>query len=58
MRLSRARLFLIEPRSKQIPLPAVPALFRPHRESPCRPSVDGRESRLGRDINLQGNRRK
>ena len=49
---------LIEPRTKQIPLPAVSPLLRTHCESPCRPFVEGRESRLRRKINLQGNHRK
>jgi hypothetical protein len=49
---------LIEPRAKQIPLPAVLALLRPHNESLPSLLSQRRESRLRRQINLQGNHRK
>src|SRR5581483_796730 len=40
---------LIEPRPKQIVLPAVPTLFRPHRESPNRPVPDERITTRAQD---------
>jgi hypothetical protein len=46
---------LIKPRPKQILLPAVPPLLRPHRESPCSPLDGQKESRHRRRINLQEN---
>jgi hypothetical protein len=49
---------LIEPRAKQILLPAVPPLLRPHRESPFVGLDERRESQRGREINLQENRAK
>jgi len=49
---------LIEPRPKQISLPAVSPLPRQHRESLASPLAQQRESRLRRESNLQGNCRK
>jgi hypothetical protein len=38
---------LVEPRAKQIPLPAVSALLRPHDESPCRSSFGAENHAFG-----------
>jgi hypothetical protein len=49
---------LIETRPKQILLPAVASLLRPHRQSPSPDIDEGRESQRGPRINLQENHAK